>query len=57
MLQAFVDVNPITRTTNASRGLMHGVATAEQLGWVALSCALLLTVFGPLTMRMYRGRS
>lgn len=57
MLQAFVDVNPITHTTNASRGLMHGVATAEQLGWVALSCALLLTVFGPLTMRMYRGRS
>ncbi|MEX5706753.1 ABC transporter permease [Parafrankia sp. FMc6] len=56
-LQAFVDVNPITHTTNASRGLMHGVATAEQLGWVALSCALLLTVFGPLTMRMYRGRS
>jgi daunorubicin/doxorubicin transport system permease protein len=53
-LQALVEVNPITLLVTAVRGLMHGVVTADQLGWVLLSCGVLIAVFGMLTMRRYR---
>lgn len=53
-LQVFVDVNPITLLVTAVRGLMYGTATASQLGWVLLVCAVLVAVFGPLTMHRFR---
>jgi len=53
-LQALVEVNPITLLVTAVRSLMHGVVTADQLGWVLLSCGVLIAVFGMLTMRRYR---
>ena len=53
-LQAIVEVNPITLLVTGVRGLMHGDVTAAQLGWVLLSCVLLIGVFGPLTMRRSR---
>jgi ABC-2 type transport system permease protein len=52
-LQAVVEVSPITLLTAAVRGLMHGTATFDQLIWVFISCAVLVAVFGPLTMRLY----
>ncbi|MEQ4204937.1 ABC transporter permease [Actinopolymorpha sp. B17G11] len=56
-LQAFVDVNPISHLATATRGLMHGTVTTGQLGWVFLACVLLVAVFGPITMRLYRTKS
>jgi ABC-2 type transport system permease protein len=56
-LQAIVEVNPITLLVNGVRGLMHGDVTAAQLGWVFLSCVVLVGVFGPLTMRRYRAKN
>jgi ABC-2 type transport system permease protein len=56
-LQAFTDVNPVSITATAVRGLMDGTAQASQLGWVALSSALLVAVFAPLTMRLYRTKA
>lgn len=53
-IQAFVDVNPVSHLATAARGLMHGDVEASQIGWVLLSCALLLVVFCPLTMRAFR---
>lgn len=54
-LRAFVvDVNPVSRVVTATRGLMDGTATAAQLGWVFATCAFLLAVFVPLTLRRYR---
>jgi ABC-2 type transport system permease protein len=55
-LQRLVDLSPITLLTTAVRGLMHGTATADQLGWVFLSCAILVIIFAPLTMHLYRTR-
>jgi len=52
-LEAFVDVNPISHLTTASRGLMHGTVEAGQIGWVLVASAILVAVFGPLTMRLY----
>jgi len=56
-LQAFVAVNPITLLVTAVRGLMAGTASAGQLTWVLVTCAILVGVFGPLTMWRYRTRN
>ncbi|MHB1139839.1 MAG: ABC transporter permease, partial [Microthrixaceae bacterium] len=52
-IQAVVKVNPISHLATAARGLMHGDVEMSQVGWVLLACALLLAVFGPLTMHAF----
>lgn len=53
-VQAFVKVNPITHTVTAVRGIIHGGVTGGQLLQVAISCAVMVAIFGPITMRLYR---
>jgi ABC-2 type transport system permease protein len=53
-LQGIVDHNPITRMVTATRGLMAGDATWEQIAWVLAAAAVLTLVFAPITMRRYR---
>jgi ABC-2 type transport system permease protein len=55
-IQVFVNVNPITHTTTAVRGLIHGTATAGQIGMVFACSAALVAIFGPITMRLYRNK-
>ncbi|GAA3289560.1 ABC transporter permease [Dactylosporangium vinaceum] len=55
-LRAIVDVNPISHLSTAVRGLVHGHATAGQLGLVFGWTGVLLAIFGPLTMVLYRKR-
>ncbi|MGP3969676.1 ABC transporter permease [Streptomyces sp. 6N223] len=55
-LQAFVDVNPVTHLVAAARSLMDGGlsgADVGEIGWVAVAGAVLIAVFGTLTMRLY----
>ncbi|WP_218017025.1 ABC transporter permease [Halalkalibacter krulwichiae] len=56
-LQAFVEVNPISLLVTAVRGLMHGTATLAEVGWVILALVILLVIFAPLTMYLYRKKS
>ena len=39
-LQAIVKVNPVTRVVIAVRELMAGTASATNIGWALLSCAV-----------------
>jgi ABC-2 type transport system permease protein len=55
-LRAFVDINPVSHLVTAERGLMDGTATAGQVGWVLLASALLVLVFAPLTVHLYRSK-
>lgn len=55
-LETAVNFNPITHLATAARGLMSGTATLGQIGLVLLSCAVLIAVFAPLTMRLYRNK-
>jgi ABC-2 type transport system permease protein len=55
-LEAIVDSNPITHLATAVSGLMHGTATAGQIGWVLLTSGALVAVFGPLTMYLYSNK-
>lgn len=57
VLEAFVDVNPISILATASRGLMNGTAEAADIGIVLATAAALTAVFAPLTTRLYRNRS
>jgi len=55
-LEAFVNVNPISVLATASRGLMEGTASAEDIAIVLGTAAVLTAVFAPLTTRLYRSR-
>ncbi|MDZ5443540.1 ABC transporter permease [Micromonospora sp. 4G57] len=56
-LRTFVEVNPVSLLVDAVRGLMHGTAQAGQIGGVLIASGLLVAVFGPLTMHLYRTRT
>jgi ABC-2 type transport system permease protein len=53
-LQTFVDANPVSHLVTAERQLLAGSATAADVGWVLLASAVIVAVFGPLTMHLYR---
>lgn len=55
-MQAVVEVNPITHLVTVVRGLMDGSVPAGEIGWVLVSSVLLVAVFGPLTMVLYRDK-
>jgi ABC-2 type transport system permease protein len=52
-VQAFVNVNPVTHLTSASRYLMQGTGDASAIGWVLVWSAAFAVVFAPLTMRLF----
>nr|WP_223292361.1 ABC transporter permease [Salipaludibacillus neizhouensis] len=55
-LQGFVEVNPISLVVTGVRGSMHGIVTLEEIVWVLLSSAIILGIFAPLTMYLYRNK-
>jgi ABC-2 type transport system permease protein len=55
-LQTFVNVNPISHLTTATRGLMAGQPNAGDIGLVLVTCVAIVAVFGPLTMHLYRNK-
>jgi ABC-2 type transport system permease protein len=40
----------------AERGLMNGTASVGQVGWVLLASGIVVALFAPLTMHLYRTR-
>jgi ABC-2 type transport system permease protein len=52
-LRVFTEVNPITHLVAAVRGLMQGRADAGEITWVLVAGAVIIAVFGTLTMRLY----
>jgi ABC-2 type transport system permease protein len=54
ILEAFVNVNPISILATASRGLMEGNIDAGDIAIVLAVAAALTAVFAPLTTRLYR---
>jgi ABC-2 type transport system permease protein len=54
VLEAFVNVNPVSILATASRGLMEGNANAGDIAIVLATAAALTAVFAPLTTHLYR---
>jgi ABC-2 type transport system permease protein len=55
-MQVVVEVNPISHLATVVRGLMDGSVPAGEIGWVLVSSVLLVAVFGPITMVLYRNK-
>ncbi|MCO7175020.1 ABC transporter permease [Sporolactobacillus kofuensis] len=55
-LRAVVNANPVSLLTTAVRGLMQGHVNVAEIGWVLLSSAVLILVFAPITMYLYRNK-
>jgi ABC-2 type transport system permease protein len=55
-LEAFVGVNPFSHLVTAMRGLMHGTATSGEIAVVLLMSAVLVAVFSPVTMYLFRSQ-
>lgn len=55
-LQVVVGLNPITHAATAVRALIHGVATWDNIALSLLSCGILIAIFAPLTMWLYRNK-
>jgi ABC-2 type transport system permease protein/oleandomycin transport system permease protein len=53
-LQAFANVQPITRAANTVRALTQGGPIATNLIWTAVWSIAILAVFAPLAVRRYR---
>jgi ABC-2 type transport system permease protein len=52
-LRVFTELNPITHLVAAVRGLMQGSPDAGEITWVLVAAAVIIAVFGTLTMRSY----
>ncbi|MCM4076069.1 ABC transporter permease [Paractinoplanes hotanensis] len=52
-LQAFVQVNPVTHLVSAIRSIMAGAPDMAEIMWTFVAGAVLVLVFGTLTMRLY----
>ena len=52
-LRAVVHHNPVTRLSNASRGLMHGQAVGAEILWILVESAAIVAVAAPIALRMY----
>jgi oleandomycin transport system permease protein len=56
-LQGFVEVNPVSKVADAARGLLTGGAVAGPAIASLLASAVLVGVFGPLAVTLYRRRT
>ena len=53
-MQAVVRVNPVTKLANASRGLMHGGVQMGDVLWVLAASAVVVVIFAPIALKLYR---
>jgi ABC-2 type transport system permease protein len=53
-LRSIVEANPVTHLVTAARGLMHGDNVLASVGWVLLASTVIVAVFAPLALRLYR---
>lgn len=57
VLEKFVDANPVSLLTNATRGLMAGETPTQDIVLVIASAAALTLVFAPIAARLYKTRT
>lgn len=53
-LQTFVQINPVSHVVTAIRDLANDGQVTSAVGWSLLACALVVAVFAPLSVRVFR---
>jgi oleandomycin transport system permease protein len=56
-LQAFVAVNPVSRTADAVRALLDGAPAGAAASVSLLVSAVVVVIFAPLAVALYRRRT
>lgn len=56
-LEVFVTINPVSVLVDAVRGLMHGNVTGSDIIWTLIASVVLVVLFAPLTMKLYKNKS
>jgi len=56
-LQGFVEINPVSKVADAARGLLTGGAVWAPATTSLIASAVLVAVFGPLAVALYRRRT
>jgi ABC-2 type transport system permease protein len=57
LVKTLVNLNPVTHLAEAVRGLMHGTPDSASITIVLIASAVLIAIFGPLTMFLYRNKN
>jgi oleandomycin transport system permease protein len=53
----FVEINPVTHVADAARGLLTGGPVAMPVTFALISSAVVMAVFAPLAVYLYRRRT
>ncbi len=56
-LQAFVNVNPVSQTVTAVRGLLLGGPVATPATYALIAAGVVIVIFAPLAITLYRRRT
>jgi oleandomycin transport system permease protein len=56
-LRGFVEINPVTHVADAARGLLTGGPVAAPVTFALISSAVVIAVFAPLAVYLYRRRT
>ncbi|OTO08983.1 hypothetical protein A5882_003662 [Enterococcus sp. 4E1_DIV0656] len=57
VLEWFVSINPISVLVDAVRGLMHGQPHQDDILWTLVISGMLVVIFAPLTMRLFKNKN
>ena len=56
-LRGFVEINPVTHVADAARGLLSGGPVAAPVTFALIASAVVIAVFAPLAVYLYRRRT
>ena len=56
-LRGFVEINPVTHVADAARGLLSGGPVAAPVTFALIASAVVIAVFAPLAVFLYRRRT
>lgn len=56
-MQVVVNLNPLSHAATASRSLMSGNPDASAIGWTVACCAVLVAIFAPLSVHLYKNKN
>src|SRR4051794_8332394 len=55
-LQTFVNINPVSHVVAATRTLANTGSFTAEVGWALLACAIVVAIFAPLSVRVFKNK-
>jgi len=55
-LQTFVNINPVSHVVAATRSLANDGAFTAEVGWALLACGIVVAIFAPLSVKVFKNK-